>query len=55
MQDLAVIHDEETEKTTREVVNGANFREDSNVNMEEYLENVNEKSYGYTEEDSEFL
>ena len=52
---MAVIHDEEAEKTTRDVVNGANFREDENANIEEYLENVNENKYNYSEDDSEFI
>lgn len=55
MQELATIHSEETEKTTREVVNGSGFREDLNANIEEYLENVAENRYTYTEDDSEFL
>ncbi len=55
MQELATIHSEETEKTTREVVNGPNFSEDQNSNIEEYLENVAENPYTYTEDDSEFL
>ena len=37
MQDLAAIHEEETERTTRDVVNGGDFREDGHVNMDEYL------------------
>ena len=55
MQDLAVIHDEEAEKTTREVVNGANFREDDTANIEEYLKDADFYQYNYTENDSEFL
>lgn len=35
--DLAVIHEEEAEKSTRDVVNGPGFEEDGAVNMEEYL------------------
>jgi hypothetical protein len=54
-QELAAIHSEETEKTTREVVNGSGFSEDGNANIEEYLENVANNSYGYTEDDGEFI
>lgn len=55
MTELAAIHDEETEKTTREVLNGKDFAEDAGVDFERYLENVAENSYNYTEEDAEFL
>ena len=55
MQELAEIHSEETERTTREVVCGSGFREDANVDMEAYLEDVSSNRYGYTEDDSEFL
>lgn len=55
MQELAEIHNEETEKTTRQVINGANFSEDMNANLDEYLKDTAENSYAYSEEDSEFL
>lgn len=48
---MAVIHSEETEKTTRDVVNGSGFSEDSNVNIEEYLKNMVDNAYAYTEDD----
>ena len=52
---MAVVHSEETEKSTREVVNGSGFREDANSNIEHYLENVSENRFGYSEDDSEFI
>lgn len=55
MQDLAAIHEEEAEKSTRDVVNGANFQEDGHVNMDEYLDDVTNNKYGYSEDDSEFI
>ena len=55
MQELAAIHEEETGKTTRQVVNGANFREDSTVNMEDYLKDVTQNRFMTTEDDAEFL
>jgi hypothetical protein len=51
MHELAVIHSEETEKTTREVVNGSNFSGDENANIEEYLKNMTANAYNYTEDD----
>jgi gamma-carbonic anhydrase len=55
MHELAAIHAEETEKTTREVVNGSNFREDAGANVDEYLKNLEHYPFAYTEEDSEFI
>jgi carbonic anhydrase/acetyltransferase-like protein (isoleucine patch superfamily) len=55
MHELAAIHSEETEKSTREVVNGSNYREDAGANLEEYMKNLSEYQYAYTEDDAEFI
>lgn len=55
MQELAVIHSEETEKTTREVILGSGYAADENAGVDQYLENVASNPYTYTEDDSEFL
>ena len=52
---MANIHSEETEKSMREVINGPGFTEDGNVNMEQYLENVSQENYAYSEDDGEFI
>jgi len=55
MVELASIHDEETEKTTRDVVNGSDFSEDANHDFAQYLENASDIKFNYTEEDAEFV
>lgn len=40
MVELASMHDEETEKSTREVLNGSNFSEDEAVDFDRYAENL---------------
>lgn len=55
MHDLAVIHSEETEKTTRDVVLGSGYAAEENSGVEEYLNSVGINDYNYTEDDSEVL
>jgi hypothetical protein len=55
MQELANIHSEETEKNSREVINGSAYRPDAGANVEEYLKNLENYPFNYTEDDSEFL
>lgn len=55
MQELATIHSEETEKSSREVINGSGYKENANSNLEEYLQNLEYYPFAYSEEDSEFI
>lgn len=55
MQELATIHSEETEKSSREVINGSGYKENANSNLEEYLQNLEYYPFAYSDEDSEFI
>ena len=48
------MHSEETEKTTREVINGEN-KYDMGANLDEYMENMQTYQFAYTEDDAEMI
>ena len=54
MHELASIHNEQTEKSTRDVINGK-YNIDDGANIEQSMKDNIQYPYQYSEDDAEFI